>query len=194
MQEQKENGIVVGIVTDLDDPDRLGRVKVKYPHLGDQESNWAKLVSPMAGPDRGLFFRPEVNDEVLVVWEHGESRTPSILGAVWNKVDTPPSDDGQPSQNNWRFIKSRSGHIIKLDDTQGAERIEITDKDGSRKVIIDSAGQRIQVICDTGDIEVSAAAGNVKVEAATIELKASGNMTLEATGTMTIAGKPVNIN
>jgi uncharacterized protein involved in type VI secretion and phage assembly len=194
MQGQRENGIVIGIVTDLKDPDRLGRVKVKYPHLNDEQSYWARLVTLMAGPDRGAFFRPEVDDEVLLAFEHGDPRQPYVLGALWSKADTPPADDGQQTQNNWRFIKSRSGHIIKLDDTQGAEKIEFIDKDGSRKVIIDSAGRKIQVICDDGDIEVSASAGSVKVEAVTVEVKATGNMTLEATGTLTIKGATVNIN
>lgn len=194
MQGQRENGIVIGIVTDLDDPERLGRVRVRFPHLNDEPSYWARLVTLMAGPDRGAFFRPEVGDEVLVAFEHGDPRRPYVLGALWSKTDTPPPDDGQPTQNNWRFIKSRSGHIIKLDDTPGGERIEIVDRDGSRKVIIDTAAQKIQVICETGDVEVSAGAGSVKVEAVTVEIKASGSMTLEASGTLTIKGATVNIN
>jgi len=194
MDEQQTNGIVIGIVKTLDDPDGLGRLRVTYPYQSDQLSYWARLVTPMAGADRGVFFRPEVGDEVLMGFEHGDPRRPYVLGSLWSKVDRRPADDGQPTQNNWRFIKSRSGHIIKFDDTQGAEKIEIIDKDGARKVIIDSAAQKIQVICDTGDVEVRASAGSVKVEATTVEVKASGNMTLEATGIMTITGATVNIN
>lgn len=194
MLGNRTNGIVIGVVSSLEDPDRLGRVKVTYPHLDDAESDWARLTSPMAGPDRGVFFRPEVNDEVLVALEHGDYRRPYILGALWNQEDTPPPDDGEPAENNWRLIKSRSGHIIKFDDAAGGEKIEIIDKDGSRRVTIDSANKKIQVICDDGDVEVSAGSGNVTVEATTVELKASCNMTLEASGTMTIKGATVNIN
>jgi uncharacterized protein involved in type VI secretion and phage assembly len=194
MQGQQENGIVIGIVTTLDDPQRLGRVRVRYPHLNDQPSDWARLVTPMAGADRGLFLRHEVDDEVLVAFEHGDPRRPYILGGLWSKTDKPPADDGQPTQNNWRFIKSRSGHVIKLDDTAGQESIEILDKDGARRVLIDSAARKIQVICDSGNVEVKAGAGSVTVEAVSIEVKATGNMTLEAAGTMTIKGATVNIN
>jgi uncharacterized protein involved in type VI secretion and phage assembly len=194
MQGQRENGIVIGVVTDLNDPERLGRVRVKYPHLKDEQSYWARLVTLMAGPDRGVRFVPEVNDEVLVAFEHGDPRRSYILGALWSKADKPPADDGQPTQNNWRFIKSRSGHIIRLDDTQGAEKIEIIDRAGSRKVIIDSAAQKIQVICDAGDVEVKAGTGSVKVEALTVEVKATGNMTLEATGSTAIKGATIDIN
>jgi uncharacterized protein involved in type VI secretion and phage assembly len=194
MPGEKENGIMVGIVTSLDDPERIGRVKVKYPHLEDQQSDWARLVTGMAGPDRGLFLRPEVEDEVLVVFEQGDPRRPYILGSLWSKPDKPPADDGQPTKNNWRFLKSRSGHIIKLDDTQGKEKIEIIDKDGVRKIVVDSSAQKIQITCDTGDVEVSAKSGTVKVNAMTVDIEAQGNMTLQASGTMTIKGSIVNIN
>ena len=194
MPNQRANGIVIGEVTTLEDPENLGRVKVKFPHLDDQESDWSKLVTLMAGPERGVFFRPEVGDEVLVALEHGDYRRAYVLGGLWSQVDKPPADDGDAKKNNWRFIKSRSGHIIKLDDTQGSELIEITDKSGNHQIIIDTANKKIQVTCSTGDVEVSAASGTVKVEATTVEIKASGNMNLEASGTMTIKGATVNIN
>jgi len=194
MSNSRENGIVIGIVTDLDDPDRIGRVRVMFPHLGDQASDWARIATPMAGKDRGVFFRPEKDDEVLVAFEHGEPRRPYVIGALWSKVDTPPPDDGNATDNNWRFLKSRSGHVIRLDETKGAEKIEIVDKDENRKVVIDSANSKIQVICEQGDVEVQAKSGSVKVEAMTVEIKSSANMTLEATGTMTIKGATVNIN
>jgi uncharacterized protein involved in type VI secretion and phage assembly len=195
MQGQKSNGIVIGIVTNLEDPDGLGRICVKYPHLDEQESHWARLVTLMAGPDRGTFFRPEVGDEVLVGFERGDIRFPYILGGLWNGEDKPPADDGKTKENNWRFIRSRSGHVLKFDDTKGAETVEIIDKDEKHKIIIDCSGDKIQILCDSGDVEVKAASGNVKIEAGrAVEVKASGNMTLEASGTMTIKGSTVNIN
>ena len=194
MAGERQEGIVIGIVTSLDDPEKIGRVMVKYPHLKDEKSDWARLVTGMAGPDRGLFLRPEMDDEVVVAFEHGDARRPYILGSVWSTKDKPPADDGNETQNNWRFIKSRSGHIIKLDDTQGSEKIEILDKDGSRKIIVDSASSKIQIVCDQGDIEITANAGSVKVEAVSVSVKAQADMTLEATGNMTIKGAMVNIN
>jgi uncharacterized protein involved in type VI secretion and phage assembly len=194
MAENGSNGIVVGVVTSLEDPEGLGRVQVRYPHLNDEQSDWAKLVSLMAGPERGTFFRPEVDDEVLVGLEHGDYRRPYILGALWNQKDKPPADDGKAKDNNWRFIKSRSGHIVKLDDTRGKEKIEILDKDGQRQVVLDSANGEIQVTCTRGNVKVSAKAGSVTIEARDITIKSSGNMTLDAQATMTIKGKLVKIN
>ena len=194
MHTTQDFGVTIGIVESLEDPQGLGRVRLTFPNLENQKSNWARLVTPMAGAGRGLFLRPEVGDEVLVVFEQGDLRRPYVLGGLWSKADTPPSDDGQAKANNWRFLRSRSGHVVKLDDTDGAERIEIIDKDGDRMVVIDSANQKIQVSNATGDIEVTASKGKVKVESMNVEVKASQDMNLEATGVMTIKGATVNIN
>src|SRR6185295_11928909 len=113
------NGVVVGVVTNNQDPDGMGRVKVKFPWLSDQdESHWARVAAPMAGKERGFYFLPEVEDEVLVAFEHGDARFPYVLGALWNGKEGPPAknDDGK---NNIRVIKSRSGHIIRLTDEDG---------------------------------------------------------------------------
>jgi uncharacterized protein involved in type VI secretion and phage assembly len=190
----QDNGITVGIVTDLDDPEKIGRVQVRFPHLEDRRSYWARLVSVMAGRDRGAFFCPEVDDEVLVAMEHGDPRRAYVLGGVWSKPDPPPKGDGQTTDNNWRFFRSRCGHLLKLDDTSGAERIELIDKDGSRKVVIDSAAQKIVVSCDQGDVEVAAPAGTVKVTARDIQIQASNGLELQAGTTVTIQAPTVNIN
>jgi uncharacterized protein involved in type VI secretion and phage assembly len=194
MPNRDTNGIVIGLVTSLEDDQGIGRVRVSYPNMEDQESDWARLAVPMAGANRGTFFRPEVGDEVLVAFEHGDERRPYILGGLWSTQDTPPPDDGNARENNWRFIQSRSGHIILLDDTQGKERIVLIDKDGLRKVVIDSANAKIQVICDQGDVEVKASAGEVKIEALNVSVKADAEIKLEATGNVTIKGAMVNIN
>lgn len=208
--------IIIGIVSNLNDPGGLGRIQVKFPHLEDLESTWARLATPMAGKDRGMFFRPEKEDEVLVYFEEGDHRRPYILGSVWNKTDTPPTDDGKAEENNWRFIKSRSGHLLKLDDTQGKERVEIIAKDQQRRIVIDVSAQKIQIECDNGDIEVTAPTGNVNVkaqmarveatnieakadasakfEATNVEMKASAAMTIDGGGMLTLKGGLVKIN
>jgi uncharacterized protein involved in type VI secretion and phage assembly len=138
-------GVVVGIVTNNQDPDGLGRVKVKIPRLsGDDESNWARIVSFMAGKERGSFFLPEVDDEVLVAFEYGNINIPYIIGSLWNGKDKPPisNDDGK---NNFRIIKSRSGHLIRLDDTDGMEKIEIIDKSEKNSLSIDTADNKIMI-------------------------------------------------
>ena len=189
----KDNGIVVGIVTNLEDPENLGRVRLIYPHLNDQESQWARIASPMAGKERGFFFRPEVDDEVLVAFELGDIRRPYILGGLWSSADKPPAGDGSTKENNWRFIHSRSGHVIKLDDTDGSEKVEIIGKDEQHKIVIDVAGDKIQIICESGDVELTAN-GDINIEGENVNISARSDMTLSASGTMTIEGQLVKLN
>lgn len=192
--KQRENGILIGTVMNLDDPDKIGRVKVRLVQYNDEESCWARVVAPMAGNRRGVFCRPEVGDEVLVAFENGDPRRAYVLGALWSKVDAPPPDDGKPVDNNWRLIVSRSGHILRFDDTKGAEKIELIDKSGALKIVIDASGAKIQITCDKGDVEVKSPAGSITLEAKTVEIKSTAGMSLEAGGQMKIKGATVDIN
>jgi uncharacterized protein involved in type VI secretion and phage assembly len=133
-------GAVIGIVSNVADPDGLGRVKVRYPWLkDDSESPWARVLSFMAGPKRGAVFRPDVDDEVLVLFDHGDMRFPYVLGAVWNGKDAMPNERGSDADNAIRLIKSRSGHQIIFDDISGAEKVTVIDKSGN-SIEMSSAG------------------------------------------------------
>ena len=192
-EARKMVGVAVGIVTNNQDPDGLGRVKVTFPWLSDsEESHWARIASFMAGADRGGYFLPEVDDEVLVAFEHGDISRPYVIGALWNGKDQPPASNSD-GKNNVRMIKSRSGHLIKLDDTAGSEKIEILDKGGKNAVIWDAAGNKITVSAGQ-DFEVKAGSGKITLEATTIEIKSSGEIKIEASGNLTIKGATVNIN
>ncbi|WP_244071978.1 phage baseplate assembly protein V [Nitrosomonas sp. PY1] len=194
-------GAVIGIVTNSKDPEGLGRVKLKYPWLSDQnESNWARVATPMAGNQRGFFFIPEVDDEVLVVFEQGDMNFPYVIGALWNGKDKPPvkNDDGK---NNVRLIKSRSGHCIRLTDEDGKEKIEIEDKSGKNKIVVDTASKTISIITDK-DLKLTADNGEIILSANTIvldaksslEVKSAGSAKLEAKATLDVKGQLVNIN
>jgi uncharacterized protein involved in type VI secretion and phage assembly len=194
-------GVVIGIVTNNKDPDNLGRVKVKFPWLSDSdESTWARVAAPMAGNNRGFYFLPEVDDEVLVVFEQGDMRFPYVLGALWNDKEKPPAknDDGK---NNVRLIQSRNGHVIRLIDEAGKEKIEIVDKSGNNKLVIDTATNTISVTADK-DLKLSATKGQITLAAPTIvieaksklQVKSSGTADLQASGPMNIKGAVVNIN
>ncbi len=194
-------GVVVGVVTNNEDPEGLGRVKVKFPWLSDEdESDWARIAAPMAGNERGIYFLPEVDEEVLVAFEHGDVRFPYIIGFLWNGQEPPPitNEDGQ---NNIRVIKSRSGHVIRLNDEEGKETIEIVDKTEKNSIVFDTASNTIAITSD-GDITLSAAQGNIKLEAQNIEIKSAADtkvesgagMNLEASSTMNLKGQTINLN
>lgn len=194
-------GVTVGLVTNNQDPDGLGRVKVKFPWLSDQdESHWARVLTPMAGNDRGLYLLPEVDDEVLVAFEHGLAEFPYVLGALWNGKDNPPeaNDDGK---NNKRTLKSRSGHIIRLDDSEGEEKIEIIDKSEKNTIVISTKDNTLTITADA-DIVIQSSNGKLKMSANGVEIKsqaevkieASQNMDLKAGPQLNIKGSTVNIN
>lgn len=185
-------GVVIGIVTDNQDPERLGRVKVQFPWLAsDAESPWARIATLMAGNDRGLFYLPEVDDEVLVAFEHGDLRYPYILGALWNGKDKPPETNADGA-NNKRLIKSRSGLTLLLDDTAQGEKIEIADKDGHNKLVVDMAHKKITITSE-GDMELTASQGSITLKAKTIQINSSEKLEVQATGTLNLQGQTVNI-
>ncbi|WP_329477772.1 phage baseplate assembly protein V [Kribbella sp. NBC_01484] len=194
-------GVVAGVVTNNKDPDKLGRVKVRFPWLSDtDESWWARVASPMAGKDRGVFFLPEVDDEVLVLFEHGDPRFPYVIGALWNG-STPPFLTNDDGKNDKRVIRSRSGHTITLNDKDGEETIEIVDKTGDNSVVISSKDNKL-TISASSDISITSANGKVSLSGkgieltseADIKLKASSGMNLEASGKAVLKGSTVEIN
>jgi uncharacterized protein involved in type VI secretion and phage assembly len=185
-------GVVVGVVTANQDPAKLGRVKVKFPWLSDSdESAWARLATFMAGKERGAFYLPEVDDEVVVAFEHGDPNYPYVLGALWNGQDTPPEANAD-GKNNKRLLKSRSGLTILLDDTAGGEKIQISDKDGQNMLVVDVANKKIS-LTSSGDIEIKAAQGQVTIEAQQLKLNSTGPAEVKASGTLNIEGQTVNI-
>jgi Rhs element Vgr protein len=186
-------GLTIGIVTDNKDPEDMARVKVRFPWLAeDAVSTWARIASPMAGDDRGLFILPEVNDEVLVGFEHGDFNRPYVLGSLWNGVDKPPLTASEAVKDGVvkRIFKTRAGHVIQLDDSSGQEKIEIIDKSKKNKVIIDTAANTIEISAtrkiklSAPEVEISGET-SVKISGAQIESNASGVQTIKG-GTVQI--------
>lgn len=182
-------GMVTGIVTNNQDPEKLGRVKVRFPWLSEEdESQWARVITPMAGNNRGIYFIPEVEDEVLVAFDQGDMRFPYILGALWNGEDKPP--DGVDENNNIRMIKSRSGHVVRLDDTEGDEQIEITDKSEKNKIVISAKDNSITISADS-DIIIDSRSGKLKFSGSGVEINSKADVKIEATGNMDLKGMAV---
>lgn len=174
----KVYGVVVAVVTNNRDPDNLARVKVTFPWLSDKaESDWVRIASPLAGGNRGLLMIPEVDDEVLVAFEHGMIERPYILGALWNGKDKPPKPADKPAQV--RSLTTASGHVIRLDDANGAEKIEITAAKGKSTIVLDTQAGTITVKTDK-DLIIESANGAVKITGKSVEITASGAIKLDA--------------
>ncbi|MGF1485900.1 MAG: phage baseplate assembly protein V [Prochloraceae cyanobacterium] len=109
---------LIGIVTDNEDPEKMGRVKVKFPTLTEEHNSaWARIVSVGGGKERGIDWLPEIDDEVLVGFEHGSIDRPLVLGGLWNGKDVPPEPTNKSVNNNLvrlRTIKTRTGHQIQF--------------------------------------------------------------------------------
>ncbi len=198
---KKITGLMVGIVARNDDEEGLGRVKVRIPRLSDDEEfYWARVATFMSGNNMGAVFIPEVDDEVLVLFENGDITRPFVIGSLHNGSDAPPYD-GEGGDNNKRVIKSRSGHIIRFDDTSGSEKIEIIDQSESNKIIIDSGENKI-TIESAGDLEIKATNGSILLDGQEITIRSSGAMSIEsgddltvdATGNLDMTGTEINLN
>jgi uncharacterized protein involved in type VI secretion and phage assembly len=195
------SGVMVGVVTNNQDPEKMGRVKVKMHHLGDtDESDWARVVTPMAGAGRGLYFLPDVGDEVLVAFERANPRLPVILGALWTGKELPPATN-EDGHNDVRLIKSRSGHLIRLTDKEGGAKIEIIDSSGRNAIVFDAEAKLISIESDK-DITLSAAKGTIKLSARTIAInsteaatiRAASKMDIQADGPMRLGGATIDLN
>jgi phage protein D/phage baseplate assembly protein gpV len=196
------NGIVVGVVTNSDDPSNLGRVKLKFPWLSDDaESNWARVASVGAGPDCGFFAVPQVGDEVLVAFEHGDFNYPVVLGGLWNGQDKPPEDGtgaGSGEKPLVRVIQSPNGHkIIMYDNAE--KKIEIITTDGrsitlsdkDRKIIVKTSN--VDMTIDDSDLKIKGV--NISIEAdAQIKIKASAGIDIESSAVTNIKGSVINLN
>lgn len=194
-------GVTIGIVTNNKDPDGLGRVKTSLPWMANQvESDWARVVTPMAGAGRGVYFLPEVNDEVLVAFEHGNPDTPYVLGGLWNGKDKPPESNSD-GKNDRRAIRSRSGNVIRLTDTDGDAKIEIIDSSGKNTIVISAKNNTITITA-ASDVTIKSDNGKLKLSGngveitstSTVKVEASQSMDLKSSGQLNVKGAAVNIN
>jgi uncharacterized protein involved in type VI secretion and phage assembly len=123
-------GVLIGVVTRLDDGQHEGRVEVDFPTFtGSLGSFWAPISSPMAGNDRGFRFAPQPGDECLVAFDRGDPDHPYVIGFVHNGVDHLPAPN--PTE---RMIASVNGHLILFDDTgegAGKGRLVVRDAHGN---------------------------------------------------------------
>jgi phage protein D len=167
--------VVVGVVTQNEDPDNMGRVRIKYPALGDDvEGWWARLAAPGAGKGRGQLMMPIKDDEVLVAFEHGDIQHPYILGSLWNGSDTP--DD---------LVQTDGSYALHSD-----HKIAISAKEG-----ISVKGEDTLELESKGDMKITTTSGASITQDAAGELKIKGgtSVTIEAGTTLTIKGSSISI-
>ena len=157
-------GVYPAIVTDVVDPERLGRIQVSLPWLGsgDEARAWATLLTPYADDDQGFEALPSVDTQVVVAFEAGDLRRPYIVGSCWNGKEALPEAAAAP--NNKRLIKSRAGSLLEFDDTDGAVKVTLSLKSG-HKLVLDDGAQQVTLSHSNGCTITMDPAGNVKINA-----------------------------
>ena len=197
-------GVVIALVTNNDDPDQLGRVKLKFPWLADEyESDWARITQLGAGPSAGAVFIPEVNDEVLVAFEHGDVRRPYVVGSLYNGKDKPKLGDGLFSSGKVKrsgFV-SRKGHSLVFFDDDGKSGIALISSDKKVRVALKQNGPEIHIYCEgkvtiesQGDMKISSKA-NVSIEAASqLKIKGDGGISVNSSSQVEIKGQLIKLN
>lgn len=214
-QLQPGQTLLVGKVTNNQDPKKLGRVRVTFPTLTEEhESNWARVVSVGAGANRGFDCLPEIGDEVLVAFEHGDIHRPYILGGVWNGKDAPPEKVGDSvvdGKVRLRTVKTRTGHTLQFveEDKGGSKKgiyvdtvyghhlylndsekfVELKTKDG-HQVRIDDQNKKILIKTKSGNTcELNDSGRKITIDAI-------GKLTMSAPQsiTLTVGGNKIEIS
>ncbi|MGB4916163.1 MAG: VgrG-related protein [Propionicimonas sp.] len=187
------SGITVGLISDAKDPENAGRVRLTFPWLSDDYvSDWARTVQAGAGKDRGAQVLPEVGDEVLVAFEHGDVNRPVVVGGLFNGVDTMPRGpvdlvDGGTGMINRRSFTSRLGHRVDLVDATGKEGIRATTTDEKLTLVMDHSGAKITVHAD-GKVVIEGSQG-ITIDSSGSDIDLTGNkISLKATAGVSVDG------
>ena len=169
-------GLQTGIVTDLEDPDGQNRIRVRMPVIDNNEDGvWSRIATLDAGNNRGTFFRPEIDDEVIVGFMNNDPRNPVVLGMLNSSAK--PSPLTASNQNNEKGYVSRSGMKMIFNDDEKSLQIETP---AGKKITINE-NQNIIKIEDENGNSLSMDPSSVNIESgADISLKATGNLTIEA--------------
>ena len=176
-----QSGLLARVIS-LNDPDSLNRVQVRLLAFNDVTQQdapmWARVVSPFAGSDRGAFFLPDVDDEVLVVFAQGDPRHPLVLGGLWNgSASAPAAISG--GQNRYKRIQSKNGIVVTLDDQSGQETLQLETPGGCKLTLKDGPGS----------VTIEDSNGNsIKLESAGITVTASAKVTVNASTVAVSAG------
>ena len=181
-------GVFPALVTDIKDPDNQGRVKVSLPWAPDTGGGrfeaWARLATMMGGNNRGSWFVPDNNDEVLVAFESGDPRRPYVIGGLWNGTDAAPESMDGSGNNYKKVLRSRNGVKVTLDDQDGQEKF-IAETPGGQKITLKDGAGAVEIVDSSGN--------SVKLESSGVTITAASKMTINAS-TLSISAGSVTVD
>jgi uncharacterized protein involved in type VI secretion and phage assembly len=182
-------GVFPALVSDINDPDGQGRVKVTLPWSpdtgGGRYEAWARLATFMGGNNRGSWFIPDVGDEVLVTFEAGDPRRPYVIGGLWNGRDAPPQSMDGAGKNDIKVLRSRNGVKVTLDDTSGQEKL-ILETPGGQKLTLKDGPGAVEVVDSNGN--------SIKMEPSGITVNAASKVTVTAGSQVEVNAGMVTVN
>lgn len=191
----KLDGVMVAQVTNNDDPEGLGRVKVSLPiRESNNETDWIRIATLMGGNNMGSYVIPEVGDEVLVAFHLGEGRIPFIIGSLWSNKNKPPNVNKK--NNHIRTFKSRSGHEITFDDdsngsieikTKAGQIIKLDDKSNQVQLAEKDSTNKIEIIGGVKN-EITLKSGNT-----VIKLNNKGEIVLESLQSLKLKSTQITV-
>jgi uncharacterized protein involved in type VI secretion and phage assembly len=154
---QRIYGVVIGIVTNVNDPDGLGRVEIKLPWYAKGYRRWARIAHFYAGPGHGSTWVPEKDSEVLVAFAHGDMRWPYVVGCLYSKVDKPPHS--RSSSEDIRTLRTPSGSEMSFDEKKGT--VTLRTPKGASVVLAEQSGE----VTVTGKSKITLSAPEIVIEA-----------------------------
>jgi uncharacterized protein involved in type VI secretion and phage assembly len=192
------SGLVLGIVTNNNDPDNMGRVRVMIPALGkdtankDAEGWWARIASVSAGKERGLMMLPVVGEEVLLGFEHGDITRPYVLGSLFNGKDVPGNDLLQEKNGSFALKSDEKAYIETKKD--------LTIKSGGKMIVevtqdVEEKFKAAWKNETTGQASLKATQA-FQVEGQSVTVKGQTGVTIESTATVTlkVGGSSVEVS
>jgi phage protein D len=193
--------LVIGVVTNNDDPDKMGRVRVKFPGLDErQEGWWARVASTSASGKRGLMMMPLVDDEVVVGFEHGDPRRPFVLGSLWNgtaKPDKLAAAGGGKPDGSFNLRSDKKVAIGSGGDMSISTEAKMTTKSGSDFTL--QAEGTLAITGNGSEISITGAAasvvikqdGSITIKGTQITVDASAKLALTSSGIVQVRGSQV---
>lgn len=187
------HGPMLGVVTNNDDPEKLGRVKVKFPTLTtSHESNWARLATPGGGKERGLVWVPDVDDEVFVVFEHEDINRPIVVGGLWSQKAAPADSSNLVASGKAASVRIDTHEKIGLIISDKPDDASLKLGDQENQLAISKTNRQANL--KSGD-QLSLEGMNVSINAQTnLEIKSTGNIKIEGSGVVEIKGAVIKLN
>ena len=178
-------------VMDNNDPDKLGRIRVQFVWQKDAMTPWLRMVSPHTGKDKGFYFVPEINEQVLVAFEGGNAEKPYVVGSMYHG-EARPDAKWVNDKNDIKAIRTRGGHTIEFVDKDSSEELKIYDSKKENYVITLSSHSKEITIESKGDL-ILEAKENIQIKAKNIDMKSSKDITLKGSNVTSEASAEMKI-